>query len=272
MTVSTIANSQAFAANGVTTVFPFTFKALDPADIKVVTVTADGVETEIVANITVALTPSGGSVTFNSPPASGLTVFIRSDRPYAQASDIKNQGSYRPDSNEEAIDSVAILVKQLLWDINRCLKLPEHEDGSLSTILANAVQRAGAMLGFDGAGAFKLVQGGAIASPDVMWAQAGQVVTDANDNFFIHQVRRFEGFIGFDVTAVTAPTGLPIIVDWELNGVVQPSWRVTLAVGQKYAETLIAVSTSINDKIRPRIVQAGNLEPGRTLCMRMRGL
>ncbi len=47
MTVSSVPSAQELAANGVTVVFPFTFKAIDPADIKVVTVTSDGVESTI---------------------------------------------------------------------------------------------------------------------------------------------------------------------------------------------------------------------------------
>lgn len=114
--------------------------------------------------------------------------------------------------------------------------------------------------------------GGGGSPPDVIWSFPGQVSADQNtDGFFIHQARKGESFIGFDVTAVIAPTGQPILVDWELNGVIVPAWRLTLAVNTKYVELLVAVALAVNDKIRPQVVQVGNQTPGSALSMRMRG-
>lgn len=272
MTVSSNpAGEGPLTANGVTIVFPFTFKALVAADIKVVTVDSNGVETTIATTAyVVALLVSGGTVTFNTPPASGLSVYILSNRQYSQTADIKTQGQgYRPDQNEAAVDSVVILAKQLLREIGRCLRVPETE---AAEVLASAVERAGAYLGFDGAGAFTLIQPGATKSPDITWDLGGSVSADLNANISVHQTRKFESFVGFDVTAIVAPTGLPILIDWELNGVVVPAWRLTLPATQKYAELLATVTPALNDRIRPKIAQVGNVEPGQTLEIRMRGL
>lgn len=273
MTVSTNPSVATLSANGVTTVFPFTFKALQGSDVKVVTVDANAVETTVnPSQYTVALTSTGGNVTFSVAPASGLTVFIRNNRTYQQSADIKNHKRYEPAENEATHDSAVILIKQLLYDFSRCLRLPETEDGSSMAVLANKIARAGAFLGFDGAGAFKLLAAGAVGAPDISWIFAGTVVADQNENLRIHQTRRFEKFIGFDVTAVVAPTGIPIIIDFEKNGIVVPAWRLTLPVGQLYAELLVAVEPAINDRIRPLIIQSGNIQPGKTLDIRMRGL
>lgn len=115
--------------------------------------------------------------------------------------------------------------------------------------------------------------GGGGGSPaDIIWTFPGQLSADQNtDGFFIHQARKGESFIGFDATSVIAPTGQPVVVDWEKNGAIVPAWRLTLAVNTKYAELLVPVSLVVDDKIRPQVVQVGNQTPGSALSMRMRG-
>jgi hypothetical protein len=200
----------------------------------------------------------------------GYKIVVLRAVPLTQTSDIRNADRLHLDRLEAAYDRAVQQCQMLKEIIDRCIKFPETDENAAT--LLSAIQRAGAYHGFDGSGNLSLINAGSIQSPDVIWSMAGTVVTDANDMIFIHQVRRFESFVGFDVTAVTAPTGQAMIIDFERNGVVEPTWRLTLPAGQKYAETLVAVSTSMNDKIRPKIVQAGNLEPGKTICMRMRGL
>lgn len=157
MTVPSTAFPQSLAANGVTTVFPFTFTALDEEDLKVITVDASGTETVVAAvDYTVALGATGGSVTFAVAPINGLTVFITNDRDFAQAADIKGQEGYNPPENEAAMDSLAILCKQNRASIDRCIKVPETETTGLGITLPAAAARANGYLTFDAAGAVSI--------------------------------------------------------------------------------------------------------------------
>jgi hypothetical protein len=114
--------------------------------------------------------------------------------------------------------------------------------------------------------------GGGGSPPDIIWTFPGSATADQNvDGFFIHRARKPEKFVGLDLTAVIAPVGQPIIVDWEVNGAINPAFRLTLAVGTLYIELLTAISLVIDDKIRPQVVQVGNQTPGSALSMRLRG-
>ncbi len=165
MTVSLAPSAEPLAADGVATAFPFTFKALATGDLKVVTVAADGTETTVSpVDYTVTLAAAGGgTVTFSVAPANGLTVFIRNNRGYQQSAAIKTHTKYRPDENEAAIDSVAVLLKQLHWDVSRCFKVAEAQGGDATLALPGSMSlpaaRAGGILGFDATGGIAVVAG-----------------------------------------------------------------------------------------------------------------
>jgi hypothetical protein len=92
----------------------------------------------------------GGSVTFHVAPANGLTVFIRDNRTYQQGAVIRTQQRYQPANNEAAMDSLAVLIKQLRYDVDRCIKVPETEAGLLvNTGLPAIANRKGMVIGFD---------------------------------------------------------------------------------------------------------------------------
>ena len=86
MTVSsTNAVSGPYVANGATTVFPFTFKAMTAGEIRV-TIVEDETETEQSETLyTVTLSTGGGNVTFADAPASG-DVYIYSEPAFRLAS------------------------------------------------------------------------------------------------------------------------------------------------------------------------------------------
>lgn len=105
MTVTvTNAYSGPYVANGVTTVFPFTFAAADDASVKVL---GDGVE--ITTGFTVAVTEGGGgSVTFAVAPASGTEILIESDPAFVQDVAFTDSGPFLASSVDEVADEGAI--------------------------------------------------------------------------------------------------------------------------------------------------------------------
>jgi hypothetical protein len=112
-----------------------------------------------------------------------------------------------------------------------------------------------------------------IAGPlDVLWTFPGQLATDQDLSIYELKVRRPMSFIAFDANLRVAPTGADVLVDWAVNGVVNPAYRVTVTAGTTYGETVVAASLSINDLIRPIVTQVGSSVPGTTMVMRARGL
>ena len=123
MTVTTTENFTAFIADGIETIFTFSFQTQEESDIVVY---FDGVL--ISAGFTVALnddqdsTP-GGTVTFDVPPANGTEVVIYREVPNTQQTDYQEYGPFPAESHETALDKLTMICQQLQEQFNR-LSLP----------------------------------------------------------------------------------------------------------------------------------------------------
>lgn len=142
MTVSLQTPINQHTANGVTTVFAYTFKILDADDL---TVYLDDVET--ISGFTVAGVggESGGTVTFSSAPASGVIVSLIRDMDLIRETDYQNSGDFLSETVNTDFDRIWMAIQQqnrilerraLLFDefevrtetLNR---LPTPEDGKV---------------------------------------------------------------------------------------------------------------------------------------------
>ena len=132
MTVSTTINKESFDGDGVTVAYPFTFKALEETDIKVIVRSALGVETTLTkdTHYTVAVNATvGGTVTLigtyaASPPASGETVVVYRDVPYTQEINLVENDPQYAEVLEEGYDRAVILIQQLKDLLSRAPLLP----------------------------------------------------------------------------------------------------------------------------------------------------
>ena len=135
MTVaSTTRRAGPFAGNGVTTLFPFTFKVFEAEDLEVVLTDPNGNPTTLTLNSDygVLLNPDqdaapGGTITYpldvlDPPMAVGYTLAAVGDLPYAQPTDITNAGRFLPQVIEDALDRVTILTQQLAEIASRTLQ------------------------------------------------------------------------------------------------------------------------------------------------------
>lgn len=122
MTISaTTRTAGPFTGNGVTTVFPFSYKVFSRTDLLVAqTVTATGVETIKVldTDYTVALNSNqnsnpGGTFTMLVPPPVGTTLAATSNVSTTQNLDLTNQGGFYPTAINDALDRVVIMIQQL---------------------------------------------------------------------------------------------------------------------------------------------------------------
>lgn len=120
MSLTNLTTKTPYAGNGVTTVFPFTFKVFDPTHLVVTeTVTATGVTTTLVLNTDYTVTgvglDAGGSITRASAPPTGTTGLIRRVMPLTQTADIRNQSAFYAATHEDVFDKAA-MVDQYLQD------------------------------------------------------------------------------------------------------------------------------------------------------------
>lgn len=146
MTVSASANRVTFNCDGVTYVFPFSFKAYATTDIDVYLLnTTTGVQTDLTINVDFTVTLSdpgpGGEITlignYGPPcppgviPPAGHTLTIIRQLPLSQLIDFTHGDSMPEDSIEEGLDRAVMLLQELNEKIARALMLPvssEHGD------------------------------------------------------------------------------------------------------------------------------------------------
>lgn len=166
MTIAIEANSVTYTGNGVTTVFPYSFKVLDEDHLTVYEqVIATSIITEIsAANYTVTGVPgTGGSITYNPAgvplPATKKLIIARDSVPYLQGLDIENEGGFHPESLEQELDVQVMQIQQLAAELLRAWKAPVGQSGG-SLDMFGAV--AGDAVVSDGAGS--LVKGGNVTA------------------------------------------------------------------------------------------------------------
>jgi microcystin-dependent protein len=156
MTVSSELNRTSAAGNGVTTAFAFPYYFLDEDDLTVILKNnTTGVETEqtITTHYTVsgAGVESGGTITFVSAPASGVTIVIYRDPTAIQDLDLEENDPFPAANLERALDKVVMVAQRLKDRVDRSITLPEGFTDSFDTKLP-AEMTADAVLKINAAG------------------------------------------------------------------------------------------------------------------------
>ncbi|WP_343683999.1 hypothetical protein [Asticcacaulis sp.] len=123
-----------FAGNGVTTVFPFTFKVFQASDLRVVRrlaadIVNEGEDLVLNTDYTVSLsgdqdTTPGGSVTLAAPLSNTYVITITSDLSALQPLVLTNGGAFFPRGLNDAFDRLTILVQETRRDSGRAIKAP----------------------------------------------------------------------------------------------------------------------------------------------------
>jgi hypothetical protein len=130
--------------NGVTTVFPFTFKVFTATDILVTYLDALDVESVLVlsTNYTVTLnadqnTSPGGSVTLLAAPATGTYITLTSQVTNTQTLALTNSGGFYPQSINDALDRTVIQVQQIAEVVTRCITVAVSSTQTTAQLLAS---------------------------------------------------------------------------------------------------------------------------------------
>ena len=144
MTVSAQTPINRSTGNGVTTVFPYTFKIIADADIEV---TVDDVVKTLNVDYTVsgAGVDAGGNVTMTVAPANATSVVRRRNMALVRSTDYQDQGELPATTLDNDIDATVLMVQQLDERLDRTFSLPASFSGD-STLPA---PEPGYLIGWD---------------------------------------------------------------------------------------------------------------------------
>lgn len=157
-TVSTTSPRNDYVGTGSTATYSYTFKIFTAADLRVTTRDTSDVETTLTYptdyTVTGAGSASGGTITLTAGNlTSGYALTIRFDRTPRQSTDLRNQGTFYPETHEDKFDELTRYSQQLEDVVDRSIHLPETEAGTAAaTTLPAASSRADKFLAWDSSG------------------------------------------------------------------------------------------------------------------------
>lgn len=130
MTVSTTQVRNVYE-NPTAPTYPFTFRALSAADLRVTSINAAGVETVLTQGAqwrATVLNNTGGTVQLLvSPPGAGGRIVIERVTPLVQPTDYANQGTFYPETHERSFDRLTLQLQEVSDAAQRALT--ENPDG-----------------------------------------------------------------------------------------------------------------------------------------------
>ena len=128
MTVSTEVNQAAYTGNGVTTIFPYTFRILNSSNLTVTRINLLEVENVLTLGtdytVSGAGTYNGGAVTLPQPLPSGYSLVIERDLAAVQETDLRNQGTFYAEVHEDVFDYLTMLIQQVTSWLGLALRRP----------------------------------------------------------------------------------------------------------------------------------------------------
>lgn len=141
MPVSEQTPVNSYTGNGVTTVFPYTFKLLAQADIEV---TVDGVVKTLTTDYSVSGVgvDGGGNVTFVTAPANGTTVVLHRAMAYKRDIDYQENGDLPAATLDEDVDRVVMMTQQLGEQNDRAIHMAVGTTGVDSELPAPEAGKA----------------------------------------------------------------------------------------------------------------------------------
>lgn len=143
MTVASTSNRVDYTGNGSTTVFSFSFRIFEAADLVVTKADTNGVETTLVLNtdytVTGAGSYTGGNVTLSTALTNGHALTIQRVLDITQETDLRNQGQFFAETHEDVFDRMVMIGQQLQEQIDRAAKLPVTNTSDAEELTADIV-------------------------------------------------------------------------------------------------------------------------------------
>jgi hypothetical protein len=163
MTVSSTNTKNSYSGNGSTTVFAYTFKIFDDDDI-IVILRTDATGGETVQTKATDYTVSGvgnaggGSVTFTTAPASGITVVLIRATVQTQTTDYTPNDPFPAASHEDALDRLTLMMQDQQEELDRSIKVSRTNTIDSTEFTIGASDRANKVFAFDSSGNFSVTQ------------------------------------------------------------------------------------------------------------------
>ena len=147
MSVSQQNSYNSSTGNGVTTVFPYTFKIVAASDLEV---SVDGVVKTLTTDYSVsgAGDDNGGNVTFVVAPPDQSRVVRRRNMAFTRTTDYQFQGELPTDVLNDDQDAPILMLQQLKEGLDRSLRFPVQDIG-IGTELPAKADRLDRLLAFD---------------------------------------------------------------------------------------------------------------------------
>ena len=155
MTVSSINTKNSYSANGTLTAFTYNFPINTTAELKVIERTATGTETVKSLTTHYSITDNGsagGTVTFSTAPANGVTVVLLRDTSLTQETDYIANDPFPAETHESALDKLTLQQQELQEELDRSIKLSRTNTMTSTEFTVGSTDRAGKILGFDTSG------------------------------------------------------------------------------------------------------------------------
>lgn len=142
MTLASTVNRIDYTGNGAVDTYSYTFKIFDDDDLVVTVRDTSNVEYTLTKTTDYTVTgvgeTAGGTIVLvdadqawidsDGDLTTGYIISIRRVRPLLQETDIRNQGTFRPEIHEDEFDKQVMIHQQHQDEIDRSLKLPESVD------------------------------------------------------------------------------------------------------------------------------------------------
>jgi hypothetical protein len=177
MTISTTSNKAQWAANGVTTVFSFSFEIPEASQAALYLISGSTITLLSPGAYTLSGlgNPAGGTVTYplTGPAlAAGNMLVLLRTLTLQQLVDLVNQSNYYPDAVEGGMDYLMMVIQQLATNLACAIQAPLTDDAPDMELPA-AAARAGMLLAFDPNGNVTLVSASASVGAGNMTAELG---------------------------------------------------------------------------------------------------
>lgn len=128
MSLESKISKNVFQGNGTTKTFSFTFRVWKEDQVLVYVGIGDETETDVTSTCTITLSENGGTVTFPTAPAVGMTIVITRNMPFIQEDQYITGARFDPHEIEDRLDQDCAERQQLLDGVERAVKVPVTSD------------------------------------------------------------------------------------------------------------------------------------------------
>lgn len=167
MSLSSATARNDYTGNGATSIYAYSFKVFDDDDLTVIVRDTDDVETTLTKTTDYTVSgvgeSSGGNVTLVNASQAWLTsgnlksnyvLTIKRELDLLQETDIRNQGTFLPETHEDAFDKFVMMIQQQQDRLDRTFRLPvtiDPDDFDVE-LPSDLLDNAGAALIVNGSG------------------------------------------------------------------------------------------------------------------------